>query len=119
MPWLANLPLWSKVGLSLALCGLLGHYLRHAERAEIRQLRLLPDGRWWLSEGETGREYAQESGIYCTPWLTVLPLRSEDAQFVRLRLWPDSASRDDLRRLRVWLRWGTGSEEQGGPLAAP
>jgi hypothetical protein len=46
------------------------------------------------------------------PWLVVLNFRINEAgeknpgKIYILALWPDMATADDLRRLRVWLRYG-------------
>jgi toxin CptA len=38
------------------------------------------------------------------PWLTVLRLAGEQGSY-RMVIAPDSITREDFRRLRVWLRW--------------
>lgn len=40
-----------------------------------------------------------------TPWLLLLWLRGPQGQSEVLTLLPDALAFDDLRRLRIWLRW--------------
>lgn len=44
-------------------------------------------------------------GGYVSTWLIVLSLAAEGGGRRSLVLLPDSAAKEDLRRLRVWLRW--------------
>jgi len=44
-------------------------------------------------------------GSYASSWLIVLNLGGRGQRRRALVLLPDSAADDDLRRLRVWLRW--------------
>lgn len=51
---------------------------------------------------------------YATPLLTVLNLRCKKRLFARhVVIAPDSANSEDLRRMRVWLRWAYRSEARG------
>ena len=48
-------------------------------------------------------------GSFVAPWLIVLRWKPDGAWLTRaIVLLPDMAGRQDLRRLRVLLRWGTG-----------
>jgi hypothetical protein len=48
-------------------------------------------------------------GSFVAPWLVVLYWNPDGARFARaIVLLPDMAGEQDLRRLRVLLRWGTG-----------
>lgn len=48
-------------------------------------------------------------GSFVAPWLVVLYWKPDGARFARsIVLLPDMAGEQDLRRLRVLLRWGTG-----------
>lgn len=116
--WLAHLPWWGSLGLSLGLL-LVAYRHRRAHKQPIPELlRLLPDGGWMIVWPSGVEEFAQlADGIYCSRYLIRLPLRLDDGRQLRLMLWPDSAAADELRRLRVWLRWGVRderSEGQGG-----
>lgn len=44
-------------------------------------------------------------GATVHPWLCVARLQSDDGRIYTLIVAPDSASRQDCRRLRVFLRW--------------
>jgi hypothetical protein len=64
-------------------------------------------GQWclWTPGGEHGVEMMCEPLVLS--WLVVLQWRyKESGKRCALALWPDSASQDDLRRLRVFLRFG-------------
>lgn len=43
---------------------------------------------------------------YATPLLMILSLRNESGSRRRVILFGDSAGKEDLRRLRSWMRWG-------------
>ena len=43
---------------------------------------------------------------YATPLLMILSLRNENGSRRRVILFGDSAGKEDLRRLRSWMRWG-------------
>lgn len=105
-PWLAALPAWLKVVIDLALLGSAVFYLRRWRAMPYEGLRLLPDGSWALAKGSEEIDAEQMPGGYLSPYLIVLPLRPAGQRTVRLVLWPDSAPADDIRRMRVWLKWG-------------
>ena len=44
-------------------------------------------------------------GAYVHPWLTVIRCQDADGNVRSLVFYPDSATKEDLRRLRVFLRW--------------
>lgn len=44
-------------------------------------------------------------GATVHPWLSVVRLQTDDGRIYTLIVAPDSASRQDFRRLRVFLRW--------------
>lgn len=68
----------------------------------IRRLQVLPDGyRLITLQGEFDLAAGQHTRL--TPWLVILHLRAGKRVF-HLPLLPDTASAEDLRRLRVWLR---------------
>ncbi|MBE0624994.1 MAG: hypothetical protein IH606_09300, partial [Burkholderiales bacterium] len=51
------------------------------------------------------REARVLPGSYVSGWLIVLVLGAGGKRGRPLVLLPDSAAAEDLRRLRVWLRW--------------
>lgn len=113
--WLANLPWWGSLGLSLALL-LAAYWHRRVQAQPVPELlRLLPDGGWMIVWPSRMEELAQlADGVYCSRYLIRLPLRLDDGRQLRLMLWPDSAEANELRRLRVWLRWGVRDERSAG-----
>ena len=70
--------------------------LREGGHAAWRDRR----GRW--------HETSISGGGYVSPWLIVVPLAGSGRRRKWIVIPPDAASRDDRRRLRVWLRWRPG-----------
>lgn len=56
------------------------------------------------------QEAAILPGSYVSRWLIVLLLEAGDRRRRSLVLSPDAAASDELRRLRVWLRWRLGAQ---------
>ncbi len=100
------LPIWIKLVLLAAITVSIGHILRrlHGLR-RIARLTLRSDG---LLEYVRGNDESGEARIHphttVTPLLTVLLLRQGRRSEVLVVL-PDALSREDFRRLRLWLRW--------------
>lgn len=101
--WLAALPPWLQGGSTVALAGLVLHGRR---RATWPRLRIAADGRLQVRAG-TGpwREIETLADSFVSPVLIVLRYRPPDGRVRSLALLSDSAPADDLRRLRVSLRW--------------
>lgn len=104
--WLAALPLWAQLGsgagvVALALRGWRG------VRVPVR-LRLRADGQVQL-RGATGEweDVEVRGDSYVSTALVVLRYRTANMQTNSLVLLPDSAEAEDLRRLRVSLRWAS------------
>jgi toxin CptA len=82
----------------------------------VHELRIDSDGRISCRTGRDSVFYSVQlrPGPTAHPWLVVLRLEGEQGRF-RLLIAPDSASTEDFRRLRVWLRWraeiSAGSED--------
>jgi hypothetical protein len=106
MPWLAALSWPARVGLDGMVCGLAAWQVWRWRQPVPTALRLLPDGMWAMAWAGREHEAVLLPGAYVTVHLIVLPLKLAGGPTYRLVLWPDSADRDDLRRLRAWLRWG-------------
>jgi|SRR5262245_56115149 len=69
-------------------------------------LELAEDGRAsWRDRRGTWHEGALGESHFVSPFLVVVELKPRDQGAKRVILLADSAARDDLRRLRVWLRW--------------
>ncbi|WP_374350237.1 protein YgfX [Chitinimonas sp.] len=106
MPWLAALPQivrWLVCALVCASAAYHGWRFRQPYPVEIR---LLPDGRWALLLAGDEQEGSLLPGSYLTQALQVLHFRLDSGKPIRIAVWPDSASPEQRRRLRVWLRWG-------------
>jgi hypothetical protein len=107
MPWLAQLPWWVRAALSLGVVASAVLEWRRWSRVLPLDIRLLPDGRWGVGASSFDEiEATLQPGAFRSTFLIVLPLLLADGGKRRVVLWPDSASADDLRRLRAWLRWG-------------
>ena len=75
-------------------------------RGPLPDLRLKPDGQIQLSLAGVDWHNAEVlPGSFVSPGLSVVRLRTANGEIQRLTLLPDSAAPDDLRRLRVSLRW--------------
>lgn len=67
------------------------------------------NGQWWLlDQGCHHRVPVERRGDLCVlAWLVVMKYRrSDNGKTLVLALWPDSADSEELRRLRVFLRYG-------------
>lgn len=62
-------------------------------------------GRWYQT--------SVASGGYVSPWLIMVPLAGSGWRRKWIVIPPDAASREDRRRLRVWLRWRSGKITPG------
>jgi hypothetical protein len=62
----------------------------------------------WRDKGGRWHETSITSGGYVSPWLIIVPLAGSGWKRKWIVIPPDAASRDDRRRLRVWLRWRPG-----------
>jgi hypothetical protein len=106
LPDLAFVPTAS--GIILAWIWHLGPALQWGPRA-VRSLELESNGdaRW---QDGSGRWCPAEirPGSYVSAWLVVVDLSGPGGARRSLVLLPDCAASEDLRQLRVWLRWRLG-----------
>jgi toxin CptA len=106
LPGMALLPV--AAGIALALVWHIPEALQRGERA-VAALALDAEGgaRW---QDRSGRWHEAEilPGSYVSGWLVVLNLAEDGRRSRSLVLLPDSAAAEELRRLRVWLRWRLG-----------
>ena len=100
---LAALPRVSQWLLGTAVLGLALWSLRRARRPHV--LRVTANGALQCLDGKGAWRDAQVVSGLVTPVLIVLRYRGADRGIRSLTLLPDSAAADDLRRLRVLLRW--------------
>jgi toxin CptA len=72
----------------------------------VVSLELHEDGRasWRERDGKAG-EGALGRSHFVSPFLVVLELKPADQRARRVIFLADSATPDDFRRLKVWLRW--------------
>jgi toxin CptA len=101
---LAALPGILQLGLGAIVIGLGARGWR--QRLPVATLRIAADGRLQCLDDAAEWGDAEVSGdSFVSLLLIVLRYRTTDKQRVTLVLLPDSADADDLRRLRVSLRW--------------
>ena len=82
---------------------------RRADSAFELELREGGHGAWRDGRGRW-RETSIAGGGYVSPWLIIVPLAGSGWRRKWIVIPPDAASRDDRRRLRVWLRWRPGKK---------
>lgn len=64
-------------------------------------------GAWRDRQGDW-HETRLATGGYVSPWLILVPLARISGRRKWVVIPPDGASREERRRLRVWLRWRNG-----------
>jgi len=102
--YLAALPGSVQLALGVAVVGLSGWGWRRA--SQPARLRIAMDGSLQgLDETAEWREAEVLGDSFVATGLIVLRYRIDDQPARSLTLLPDSAPADDLRRLRVSLRW--------------
>ena len=103
LPRLAFLP--AAAGIVLAWIWHLAPALLRGPRA-VRSLELSAtgDARWQDASGRWN-EAEIGPGSYVSNWLVVVNLLGSAGKGRALVLLPDCAASDELRALRVWLRW--------------
>jgi len=76
-------------------------------RDSVRELKLRPDGgvAWRVGDG-TWHTAPEVSGGTLAPWLMVIGLKEDGRRLQPLLVLPDSLDGDQLRELRIWVRWG-------------
>ena len=106
LPGLAFVPV--AAGIALAWASHLAQALQRGKGA-VRALELGAQGR---ARWQDGSGQWQEAEIlpssYASDWLVVVNMRGSGRRDRSLVLLPDSAAAEELRRLRVWLRWRAG-----------
>ena len=102
--WLADLSGAVQWALGITVCGW-GVWAWRQSRC-IEALRLTAEGQVQCRDGQGEWREAEVLGdSFVSPVLMVLRYRTPAGQVRALTLLPDSAPADDLRRLRVSLRW--------------
>jgi hypothetical protein len=92
-------------GLLLSAVGCLSEILHRTSRAAV-SLELLDDGRAsWRDRGATWHEGRLGEDHFVSSALVVMRLDQTQGGRKWLVLAADSGAPEDLRRLRVWLRW--------------
>ena len=106
-------------GVLLSAVGCLAQALLRVPAAAV-SLELRPDGSAsWRDRRGAWREGRLEGGQLVWPALIILGLRQSRPSRKWIVLMPDSARADELRRLRVWLRWQPEPGPVGRKLPAP
>jgi hypothetical protein len=103
--WLSASPWWlCLVADTVVLWSLWWHFRQHYWVGN-RQL-LYDNNQWRLVSGASEAPLELTGELLVTHWLLVLRFRTQVGKVQSLVLPPDSAAADDLRRLRVLLRFG-------------
>ena len=106
LPTLALPPV--AAGIALAWASHFAQALQMGNRgARTLELGALGHARWQDGGGQW-REAEILTSSYTSDWLVVVNLGGNDQRPVALVLLPDCAAADELRQLRVWLRWRLG-----------
>ncbi len=110
---MADLPAGIALVLAGAAIGLGAWCWRRTLRTA--SLRIAPDGRLQCLDDAAGWHDAEVLGdSFVSAALIVLRYRLTGPRVRSLTLLPDSAEPEDLRRLRVWLRWGRRTRSDTG-----
>ena len=106
LPVLALAPV--AAGIALTWAWHLAQALQRGKSA-LHALELDAQGAARCRDG-SGRWHDTEilPGSYVSTWLTIVILRGSSRRRRALVLLPDAAAGDELRRLRLWLRWRVG-----------
>jgi hypothetical protein len=104
-----GLPPWSSalitLGLAISFCCQLAAALLLLP-ASVHALRITEDGKLvWRDRDGAWHAALLGRDAYASPWLVIVPLACESGRVRYVVLLTDSAEKDALRRLRVWLRW--------------
>ncbi|MGQ9425880.1 protein YgfX [Gilvimarinus sp. F26214L] len=111
--WLSALPYWACLVVDAGI--LLGLPLSVRPHLWPGSRQLSYQGEWrWISDVEAER-LELRGEFLVTPWLIVLQFVSAEGRRRPLILLPDSADADDLRRLRVLLRYGLRNMDPANP----
>ena len=106
LPPLALAPV--AAGIALAWASHFVQALQMDKRAaRALELGALGHARWQDGAG-LWREAEILPSSYASDWLVVVNLGGSDRRHLALVLLPDCAAAEELRRLRVWLRWRLG-----------
>lgn len=106
LPDLAFLPV--AAGIALAWAWHLAQALQRGKHPlRALELRTKDSARWQDGSGQWQEAEVLPSS-YTSDWLVVVNLRGSDRRHRALVLLPDCAAAEELRRLRVWLRWRLG-----------
>jgi toxin CptA len=101
--WLAALPVWAKVLMTVVLL-IGGVWLWRENSNGLRSLRVSQSGQIELLDGEWLPAGIKGQAVVL-PWFVSLELVPEAGKTRRLALLPDSTEADGFRKLRVWLKW--------------
>jgi len=102
------------VGVTLSAIVHVGRSLQW-RRDSVRELMLRPDGgvAWRAGDG-MWRSAPGATGGVLAPWLMVIGLKEEGRHLQPLLVLPDAVDGDDLRELRIWLRWRPQARRRAG-----
>ena len=96
-------------GILLSAAGRIAEALQRTAQAAM-ELEMHAGGRAaWRDRLGSWHDCSLGTGHFVSPLLIIVDLQQPNRRHKRILLLPDSAPAEDLRRLRVWLRWRNGS----------
>lgn len=101
-----NFPPWYLAAYTLVILASLWWCWRKIPMPSVETLECREDGSIaWVVDGDQRVGHIQANTLI-HPVITAVTLKGVEGEVVRVVLWPDSAPAEQLRQLRVWLRWG-------------
>jgi len=102
-PHLGDQPVWGLV--LVGFWGLLAYQTLRFTQARMQSPDRfgLDEGWWWLGFGDRVEWVCLEGELVLWSWLVILSFKLDCGSSRSLVCCPDSLSKEDLRRLRVWL----------------
>ena len=105
-PWFTSLPRWASAGVCTTVAASAVYFGYRWWKQGGVELTLERDGSWQLRVGDEDLHAEVDGAAYLGNGLVMLPLKLESGERRRIVAWPDSAPAQQLRRFRVWVRWG-------------
>jgi hypothetical protein len=101
--WWSSVPIWLCLLIDLGILVWLALALRKNRWANRRTLSYR-EGGWLLNTENQELRLSLSREFYSNPWLTVLVFRTDEHRRLTQVILPDSADKDELRCLRVFLK---------------
>ncbi len=103
--WLAAMAAWVKLMMTAIVIASMVWSWRENSRA-TGAVRITQSGQVEILEGEWRAAEVIKQPVVL-PWFVSVVFVPKGGKAKRLLLFPDSAEADGLRKLKVWLRWGS------------